>query len=102
MSDGIRQVTIKKKYIPGFCHNENCRDGHLFGQVINEIANLQRQDKKGKKEVEMKENKHIRILNRAKYWANKVKDCPVTTEGNKKSNRYLRHIRRLNRLRSGE
>ena len=46
----------------------------------------------------MKENKHIRILNRAKYWTNKIEDCPVTKEGNEKSNRYLRHIRRLNRL----
>lgn len=44
MSDGIRRLTIKKKYIPGFCHNEDCQSGHLFGQVMNEIANLQRQD----------------------------------------------------------
>jgi len=46
----------------------------------------------------MNENKHIRILNRAKYWTNKIADCPLTKMGINKSNRYLRHIRRLDRL----
>jgi len=46
----------------------------------------------------MRENKHIRILNRAQYWTNKIEDCPLTKPGINKSNRYLRHIRRLNRL----
>jgi len=58
-------------------------------------------------------NPYLRILNRAKYWQNKLEECTAIAkiEGSayypdrefikgcaEKTNRYLRHIKRLGRL----
>ena len=41
--------------------------------------------------------KNNKILNRAEFWQSKLEDCK-TEKSLKKSNRYLRHIKRLGRL----